>query len=151
MRCNVYEGITEQIMNEYIENLLYKKPSVSADQLLYRDFDTEAVYKALARKGETLKHRWQKCNAVSIVDGRKSMSIADIILREKCCYLLLITDNNNLYSLVIINKKRYIIPKYIPFTKNERKILLIFNGKNKVAIYSATEIINSNLISFINV
>ena len=48
------------VTNEYIEGLLYKKPGASADQLLYRDFNKEAVYRALARKGETLKHLWQK-------------------------------------------------------------------------------------------
>ena len=37
---------------------------LSADQLLYRDFNKEAVYKVLARKGETLKHLWQKYNTL---------------------------------------------------------------------------------------
>ena len=37
------------VTNEYIESTLYKKPGVSANQLLYRDFNKEAVYKALAR------------------------------------------------------------------------------------------------------
>ena len=45
-----------------------------AYQLLYRDFNKEAVYKALARKGETLKHLWQKYNAIGIIDGKKPMS-----------------------------------------------------------------------------
>ena len=62
------------VTNEYIESILYKKPGVSANQLLYRDFNKEAVYKALARKGETLKHLWQKYNAIGVVDGRKPMS-----------------------------------------------------------------------------
>ena len=31
------------VPNEYIGNMLYKKPGVSADQLLYRDFNKEAV------------------------------------------------------------------------------------------------------------
>lgn len=44
------------VTNEYIEGLLYKNPGVSAGQLLYRDFDKEAAYKTLARKGETRKH-----------------------------------------------------------------------------------------------
>lgn len=66
--------LPNDITNEYIESVLYKKPGVSANQLLYRDFDEEAVYKALARKGETLKHLWQKYNAVGVVDGRKPMS-----------------------------------------------------------------------------
>lgn len=43
------------VTNEYIERMLYKKPGVSAVQLLYRDFDKEAVYKSLSNKGETLK------------------------------------------------------------------------------------------------
>ena len=46
--------LPKDVTNEYLEKLLYKKPGVTADQLLYRDFDAEAVYKALARKGETL-------------------------------------------------------------------------------------------------
>ena len=62
------------VTNEYIGNMLYKKPGVSTDQLLYRDFNKEAVYKALARKGETLKHLWQKYNAIGVVDGKKPMS-----------------------------------------------------------------------------
>lgn len=49
-------------INEYIESLLYKRSGISADQQLYRDFDKEALYKALARKGETLKH----LNAISL-------------------------------------------------------------------------------------
>lgn len=62
--------LSEDVTNEYIEGLLYKKSSIPADKLLYRDFNKEAVYKALARKGETLKHLWQKYNAVGIVDGK---------------------------------------------------------------------------------
>ena len=37
-------------------------------------FNKEAVYKALARKGETLKHLWQKYNVIGVVDGKKPMS-----------------------------------------------------------------------------
>ena len=66
--------LSEDVTNEYIAGLLYKKPGIPENQLLYRDFDKEAVYKALARKGETLKHLWQKYNAVGIVDGKKPMS-----------------------------------------------------------------------------
>ena len=32
------------VTNEYIGNMLYKKPGVSADQLLYRDFNKEASF-----------------------------------------------------------------------------------------------------------
>ena len=66
--------LSADVTNEYIEGLLYKKPGVPEYQTLYRDFDKEAVYKALARKGETLKHLWQKYNAVGVVDSKKPMS-----------------------------------------------------------------------------
>lgn len=62
------------VTNEYIESLLYRKPGVSADNTLYRDFDKEAVYKALSRKGETLKHLWQKYNAAGEVGGKRPYS-----------------------------------------------------------------------------
>ena len=65
--------LADEITNEYIEKLLYKKSGPSADEL-YRDFDKETVYKALARKGETLKHLWQKYNAVGTVDGLRPLS-----------------------------------------------------------------------------
>ena len=41
--------LSEDITNEYIEGLLYRKPGVSATQQLYRDFDKEEVYKVLAQ------------------------------------------------------------------------------------------------------
>lgn len=66
--------LKEDITNEYIESLLYKNSGVSANQQLYRDFNKEDVYKALARKGETLKHLWQKHNAIREVDGKKPYS-----------------------------------------------------------------------------
>lgn len=54
--------------------MLYKKPGVLADQLFYRDFNKEAVYKALARKVENPRHLWRKHNAIGVVDGKKPMS-----------------------------------------------------------------------------
>lgn len=66
--------LKEDITNEYIESLLYKKSGVSVNQQLYRDFNKEDVYKALARKGETLKHLWQKYNAIGEVDGKRPYS-----------------------------------------------------------------------------
>jgi len=66
--------LSEDVTNEFIENLLYKKPGVSSESQLYRPFDEEAVYRALARKGETLKHLWQKYNAIGVVDGLKPLS-----------------------------------------------------------------------------
>ena len=40
--------LPNDVTNEYIESILYKKPGVSAEQLLYRDFNEEAVYKAMS-------------------------------------------------------------------------------------------------------
>ena len=34
--------LSEDVTNEYIAGLLYKKPGIAADQLLYRDFNKEA-------------------------------------------------------------------------------------------------------------
>ena len=65
--------LNEEITNEYIEALLYKKPGTNEDNL-YRDFDKEALYRALSKKGETIKHQWRKYKAVGIVDGKKPLS-----------------------------------------------------------------------------
>ena len=44
------------VTNEYIESILYKKPGVSANQLLYRDFNKEAVYKVYISDKLTILH-----------------------------------------------------------------------------------------------
>ena len=75
--------LPEDVTNEYIESLLYRKPGVSDNQL-YRSFDEEAVYKALSKKGETLKHLWQKYNAVGIVDDKKPVSYREYCGRYDC-------------------------------------------------------------------
>ena len=64
--------LADSITNEMIEAKLYHKtgPSVS----IYRDFDKELVHRALARKGETLKHQWQLYNAIGVVDSLAPMS-----------------------------------------------------------------------------
>ena len=66
--------LKEDVTNEYIEKLLYKKPGPTEMSELYRSFNEEVVYKVLSHKGETLKHLWQSYNAVGIVDGKKPMS-----------------------------------------------------------------------------
>ena len=53
---------------------LYKKAGNLVNSDLYRDFDPEEVHRALAKKGETLKHLWKKYNAVGTVNGRKPLS-----------------------------------------------------------------------------
>lgn len=65
--------LPEDVTNQFIEELLYEKPG-SKQKSMYREFDAEAVYRALSRKGETLKHLWQKYNAIGIVDGKQPMS-----------------------------------------------------------------------------
>ena len=66
--------LPEDVTNEYIRELLYKKPGLPADKQLYRDFDEEAVHRALARKGETLKRQWRKYDALGSVDGKRPLS-----------------------------------------------------------------------------
>ena len=61
------------------ETCFIKSLVCRADQLLYRDFNKEAVYKALARKGETLKHLWQKYNAIGVVDGKEANELSPVL------------------------------------------------------------------------
>lgn len=65
--------LADDVANEFIESVLYKKPSDSVGDL-YRPFDEEDVHRALSRKGVTLKYLWQKYNAAGIVDGLKPLS-----------------------------------------------------------------------------
>lgn len=66
--------LPEDVTNELIDNLLYRKPGVSSETELYRPFDEQEVYKALSRKGVTLKKLWQKYNAVGDVDNLRPLS-----------------------------------------------------------------------------
>lgn len=66
--------LPEEVTNEFIENLLYQKAGNPVRSDLYRDFDPEEVHRALARKGETLKHLWKKYNAAGAVNGRRPLS-----------------------------------------------------------------------------
>ena len=65
--------LAENVTNEFIEHLLYKKPGGAVEEL-YRPFNEEDVYKALSRKGETLKHLWQKYNAIGVVGNLRPLS-----------------------------------------------------------------------------
>ena len=66
--------LSEDITNEFIVSLLYKKAGNLVNGELYRDFDPEEVHRALAKKGETLKHLWKKYKAIGIVNGRRPLS-----------------------------------------------------------------------------
>ena len=65
--------LPEEVTNEFIAERLYYKVGKPTDEL-YRDFDPEAVSRALTRKGETLKHLWKKYYAVGEVDGKRPLS-----------------------------------------------------------------------------
>ena len=43
--------LSEEVTNEYIENLLYKKKGNTASDEYYRGFDEEEVHRKLAKKG----------------------------------------------------------------------------------------------------
>lgn len=64
--------LSEEVTNELIEETLYHKTGPGVE--LYRDFDKEAVYRELAKKGETLKHQWQLYNAKGVVNGLRPLS-----------------------------------------------------------------------------
>lgn len=66
--------LPEDITNEFIADRLYHKAGKSVETELYRDFDPEEVFRALTRKGETLKHLWKKYYAVGVVDGKRPLS-----------------------------------------------------------------------------
>ena len=74
--CNelVYP-LPEDVTNEFIADLLYKRAGNKTDAELYRAFDEEEVHRALAKKGETLKHLWMKYNAAGTdTDGKRPLS-----------------------------------------------------------------------------
>ncbi len=66
--------LPDDVTNEYLEKLLYQKAGNINQDEYYRSFDEEKVHRALARKGETLKHLWKKYNAEGIVDGKRPLS-----------------------------------------------------------------------------
>ena len=66
--------LPDDVTNEFIAGCLYKKAGNPINSDLYRDFNPEEVHRALAKKGETLKHLWKKYNAVGTVNGRKPLS-----------------------------------------------------------------------------
>ena len=66
--------LPEEVTNEFIEGILYRKAGNPANSDLSRDFDEEEVHRALTRKGETLKHLWKKYNAAGTVNGRRPLS-----------------------------------------------------------------------------
>ena len=66
--------LSEEVTNEYIENLLYKKKGNTTNDDYYRDFDVEEVHRKLAKKGETLLHLWKLYYAEGEVDGKRPLS-----------------------------------------------------------------------------
>ena len=73
--------LPEEVTNEFIESLLYRKAGNPVNSELYRDFDEEEVHRALTRKGETLKHLWKKYNATGTVNGRRPLSYHQLCRR----------------------------------------------------------------------
>ena len=55
-QCGVLKyPLPEDVTNEFIGELLYRKAGNLADSELYRDIDPEAIHRAMTKKGETLK------------------------------------------------------------------------------------------------
>ena len=66
--------LSEEVTNEYIEALLYKKRGNIENDEFYRVFNEEEVHRKLAKKGETLLHLWKLYNAEGEVDGKRPLS-----------------------------------------------------------------------------
>ena len=66
--------LPDEVTNEYIENLLYKKKGNTANDGFYRDFNEEEIHRKLAKKGETLLHLWKLYNAEGEVEGKRPLS-----------------------------------------------------------------------------
>ena len=65
-----------EFLKRFRENpeLSYPLPADVTNEYITGISTRKLFYKALARKGKTLKHLWQKYNAIGIVDGKKPMS-----------------------------------------------------------------------------
>ena len=66
--------LSEEVTNEYIEAHLYKKKGNIENEEFYRAFNEEEVHRKLAKKGETLLHRWKLYNAEGESDGKRPLS-----------------------------------------------------------------------------
>ena len=56
--------LKSDVSNGTLYDLLYQKKGGVSSSLLYVEPDCEAIYKVLAKKGQTLKRLWRKYNAV---------------------------------------------------------------------------------------
>ena len=66
--------LSEDVTNEYIESLIYKKRGNAENDEFYRAFNEEEVHRKLAKKGETLLHLWKLYNAEGEVEGKRPLS-----------------------------------------------------------------------------
>ena len=82
--------LSEDVTNEFIEGCLYKKAGNPCNSELYREFDPEETHRAMAKKGEMLKHLWKKYNAAGIVNGQRPLSY-----RQYCRRYTTWLDNTN--------------------------------------------------------
>lgn len=77
--------LPEEVTNEYIESLLYKRQGNVNNDAFYRDFSEEEVHRKLSKKGETLLHLWKLYNAEGEVDGKGGASFAGAFAKETDC------------------------------------------------------------------
>lgn len=66
--------LKEEVSNEMIEELLYRKRGADQQSEFMREIDCEDINRRLGRKGVTLKMLWRIYNAVGVVDGRRPYS-----------------------------------------------------------------------------
>lgn len=74
-QCGVLKyPLPEDVTNEFIGELLYRKGGNLAGSEPYRNIDPEAIHRAMKKKGETQKYLWKKNNASGVLDGRRPLN-----------------------------------------------------------------------------
>lgn len=72
------------VTNELIYETLYTPRGGANSSIQYRNFDCTAIYKALPKKGETIKHLWRKYDAVGTVTGENGTAEHPYSYRQFC-------------------------------------------------------------------
>ncbi len=121
--------LPEEVTNEFIEGVLYRKAGNPVNSELYRDFDEEEVHRALTRKGETLKHLWKKYNAAGTVNGRRPLSYRQFCRRYEYLERKKVKVGQD-FSFTF-DKVHYSMPR-----KYLKKTLEVRAGATKIYVYN---------------
>ena len=93
--------LAEDVTNERIWALLYKRNGDEGQSSRFREPDYEKVVSSLRRKGQTLKRQWRLYDQIGVVDGKRPYSyrqfcqkVADWVEKNKLkiCHIFTIDD-----------------------------------------------------------